>query len=140
MLKSNHPAMLVTAIVAFSFGAAWCSPALLGNPCLQARALNPAILASTQLPGAEIAGDLAGDLASNLLLTCVVEHIVVPIGIAHWNSALHVAFWIGVASQAALLLCATIHQPLPWSLCSVHAGAALVQSFFLTTLGSLVRS
>ena len=130
MKKINFWAVIIAAGVAFVLGALWYSPLLFGKAYLEERAMNPAAMADMRPP----VWELVGEFAKNLVVAFVIAYLVVRLGVGDWKSALQLGLWIWVGFQAMLLMGAVLHEHMPWTLYTIHAGDALVKTLLMTVL------
>lgn len=130
MLRMNHWAIAVSAVVAFVVGALWYSPLLFGKAYLQVRGLSPDAMADMRPP----AWEMIGELVKNLVVAFVLSYFVVRLDVADWKGALQLGLWVWVGFQAMLLMGAVLHEKMPWTLYAIHAGDALVKTLVVTVI------
>ena len=130
MSRVNHFAIVVAAVAAFVLGSAWYSPLLFGKAYMEVRGMNPGAMANVRPP----AGELLGEFAKNLVITFVLAHFVVRLGVGDWKGAVQLGLWVWVGFQAMLLMGAVLHEKMPLMLYAIHAGDALVKTLFMTVV------
>ena len=130
MDKINFWAVVVAAVVAFVLGALWYSPLLFGKVYMQARGMNPAVMADMKPP----AWELIGEFAKNLVVASVLGYFVVRLGVRDWKSALQLGLIIWIGFQAMLLMGAVLHEKLPWTLYAIHVGDAFIKTLLMTVI------
>jgi hypothetical protein len=126
----NYWAIVVAAVAAFVVGAVWYSPLLFGKAYMEMRGMNPAAMADLRPP----AWELLGEFARNLVISFVLAHFVVRLGVSGWKGAVQLGLWVWAGFQAMLLMGSVLHEQMPWMLYAIHAGDALVKTLLMTVI------
>jgi hypothetical protein len=98
--------------------------------------MNPGAMVAMKIP----AGEMLGEFVHNLVISFVLAHFVVRLGVGDWKAAVQLGLWVWVGFQAMLLMGAVIHENMPWTLYAIHAGDALTKTLFMTFILGVWRA
>ncbi|MGH7583885.1 MAG: DUF1761 domain-containing protein [Gemmatimonadales bacterium] len=126
-------ALLVSTLVIFILGWLWYSPLLFFKPWVRARGMDPAAaMVSAKMPAAR----LVIELIRCFVVTYVVAHFVVALGVTAGLAAIHFAFFLWLGVPVMLLIGSVIWENVPIKVATIHAGDWLIKLLVISLLVS----
>ncbi len=117
----NYPAVIVSAIAKFAFGALWYSPVLFASQWMQYTGITEEMAAESNM--AVIFG---GSFVLYLLQAYVLAHFVHYTNATNAKGGAQTGFWIWLGFMATLLMQSALYERHPMGLWAINAGYELV--------------
>lgn len=122
MLEIHYLSVLVTAVAAFVMSSVWYT--VFGKARMKLLDQDPRATADMRkVP----AWKKAAELVRELVITYVVARFVVLLGVADWQAAVQLGFWLWFGFVFMILVGAVVWDNVPWKLTAIHAGDWLVK-------------
>lgn len=117
----NYPAVVVAAVVKFSLGALWYSPALFANPWMHYTGVTEEMAAESNL--AVIFG---GSFVLYLLQAYILTHFIHYTGSKDAKDGAQTGFWIWLGFMATLLMQGVLYERKAIALWAINSGYELL--------------
>jgi hypothetical protein len=122
MLGMNYLAVVVTAVAAIATSSVWYI--VFGKARIELLGKEPGASVDTTKPQP---ARMAVEIVRTLVVTCVLAHFVVLLGITGWISAVKLGLWLWIGFPFMILVGSVLWDKVPWKLAAIHAGDWLVK-------------
>ena len=122
MLGINYLAVAVTAVAAIATSSVWYI--VFGKARIELLGKEPGASVDTTKPQP---ARMAVEIVRTLVVTCVLAHFVVLLGITGWVSAVKLGLWVWIGFPFMILVGSVLWDKVPWKLAAIHAGDWLVK-------------
>ena len=122
MLGMNYLAMVATAVAAIATSSVWYI--VFGKARIELLGKAPGASVDTTKPQP---ARMAVEIVRTLVVTCVLAHFVVLLGITGWVSAVKLGLWVWIGFPFMILVGSVLWDKVPWKLAAIHAGDWLVK-------------
>lgn len=117
----NYLAVVISAVVKFSIGALWYSPALFANPWMQYTGVTEEMAAE-----ANLAVIFGGSFVLYLLQAYILAHFIHYTGSKDAKGGAQTGFWIWLGFMATLLMQGILYERKAMALWAINAGYELL--------------
>ena len=121
-LGINYLAVVVTAVAAIVTSSVWYIA--FGKARIELLGIAPGASVDTTKPQP---ARMAVEIVRTLVVTCVLAHFVVLLGITGWISAVKLGLWLWIGFPFMILVGSVLWDKVPWKLAAIHAGDWLVK-------------
>ena len=118
----NYSAVVVTAVAAIATSSVWYI--VFGKARIELLGKEPGASVDTTKPQP---ARMAVEIVRTLVVTCVLAHFVVLLGITGWISAVKLGLWLWIGFPFMILVGSVLWDKVPWKLAAIHAGDWLVK-------------
>ena len=115
-------AVAVTAVAAIATSSVWYI--VFGKARIELLGKEPGASVDTTKPQP---ARMAVEIVRTLVVTCVLAHFVVLLGITGWVSAVKLGLWVWIGFPFMILVGSVLWDKVPWKLAAIHAGDWLVK-------------
>ena len=115
-------AVVVTAVAAIATSSVWYI--VFGKTRIELLGKEPGASVDTTKPQP---ARMAVEIVRTLVVTCVLAHFVVILGITGWISAVKLGLWLWIGFPFMILVGSVLWDKVPWKLAAIHAGDWLVK-------------
>ena len=122
MLGINYSAVVVTSVAAIATSSVWYI--VFGKARIELLGKEPGASVDTTKPQP---ARMAVEIVRTLVVTCVLAHFVVILGITGWISAVKLGLWLWIGFPFMILVGSVLWGKVPWKLAAIHAGDWLVK-------------
>ncbi|TMC52482.1 MAG: DUF1761 domain-containing protein [Chloroflexi bacterium] len=122
MLGMNYLAVVVTAVAAIATSSVWYI--VFGKARIELLGKEPGASVDTTKPQP---ARMAVEIVRTLVVTCVLAHFVVLLGISGWISEVKLGLWLWIGFPFMILVGSVLWDKVPWKLAAIHAGDWLVK-------------
>ena len=122
MLGINYLAIVVTSVAAIATSSVWYI--VFGKARIELLGKEPGASVDTTKPQP---ARMAVEIVRTLVVTCVLAHFVVLLGITGWISAVKLGLWLWIGFPFMILVGSVLWDKVPWKLAAIHAGDWLVK-------------
>ena len=129
MLGMNYLAVVVTAVAAIATSSVWYI--VFGKARIELLGKEPGASVDTTKPQP---ARMAVEIVRTLVVTCVLAHFVVLLGITGWISAVKLGLWLWIGFPFMILVGSVLWDKVPWKLAAIHAGDWLVKLFVMAII------
>lgn len=122
MREIHYLSIVVAAVAAFVMSSIWYT--IFGKARMELLQQDPRATADMRkVP----AWKKAAELGRELIITYVVAHFVVLLGVVDWKAAVQLGIWLWFGFVFMILVGAVVWDNVPWKLPAIHAGDWLVK-------------
>ena len=122
MLGINYLAVVVTSVAAIATSSVWYI--VFGKARIELLGKEPGASVDTTKPQP---ARMAVEIVRTFVVTCVLAHFVVLLGITGWISAVKLGLWLWIGFPFMILVGSVLWDKVPWKLAAIHAGDWLVK-------------
>ena len=115
-------AVVVTSVAAIATSSVWYI--VFGKARIELLGKEPGASVDTTKPQP---ARMAVEIVRTLVVTCVLAHFVVLLGITGWISAVKLGLWLWIGFPFMILVGSVLWDKVPWELAAIHAGDWLVK-------------
>ena len=115
-------AVVVTSVAAIAISSVWYI--VFGKARIELLGKEPGASVDTTKPQP---ARMAVEIVRTLVVTCVLAHFVVLLGITGWISAVKLGLWLWIGFPFMILVGSVLWDKVPWKLAAIHAGDWLVK-------------
>ena len=115
-------AVVVTSVAAIATSSVWYI--VFGKARIELLGKEPGASVDTTKPQP---ARMAVEIVRTLVVTCVLAHFVVLLGITGWISAVKLRLWLWIGFPFMILVGSVLWDKVPWKLAAIHAGDWLVK-------------
>ncbi len=129
MLEMNYLAVVVATVATFAMSSVWYI--VFGKQRMK-------LLGDTPDAAADVRkvqpSKILAELFRTFVVTFVLAHFVVLLGVVDWKGAISLALWVWIGFPFMILSGSVLWDKRPWKLAAIHAGDWFVKLVLITVI------